>query len=170
MSVALYRFFNESGELLYVGISKTAFERFSQHQGTKEWFSEISQISLEHYPNRYLAAAHETIAIFNEAPRYNILGQSDKPLIESQKMPSHRERESQLIVFVKTLFQDAVPYEPVSQANLINNALFLGLKPSRTTVLDWLSRAESRGLIASDGLRKNKTYSLVSDLQMGVSA
>lgn len=65
--------------------------------------------------------------------------------------------------FVAALFAELPPNEPVSQSALIAQALGLGLKSSRSTVIDWLSRAEKRGLLTSTGSRTSKTFSMTDN-------
>jgi excinuclease UvrABC nuclease subunit len=67
----LYRHFNEAGELLYVGISMSAFCKLTAHEITAGWFPEIRAITITPYRTRAEAAAAEIEAIKNEKPRYN---------------------------------------------------------------------------------------------------
>ena len=68
---ALYRFWNDD-ELLYVGISLNVFARITQHKRDKEWFSEISNITVEHFDTREKALDAEAKAIKTENPKYNL--------------------------------------------------------------------------------------------------
>lgn len=71
MSTDLYRFYNGAAELLYVGISKSAIARWSQHQA-KPWWAEVIATRVEHYATREEARQAELHAIRTEQPRYNI--------------------------------------------------------------------------------------------------
>jgi predicted GIY-YIG superfamily endonuclease len=67
----LYRFFDRSKSLLYVGISCSALRRFLEHKSEKSWWSEISHSTLEHFETRQEALDAERAAIRNEKPKYN---------------------------------------------------------------------------------------------------
>ncbi|TFI30125.1 hypothetical protein [Streptomyces sp. 4R-3d] len=69
---ALYRFFGEPGDLLYVGISGDPVLRGSQHASDKNWWSEVFETKVEWFNNRDVALAHEEAAIKREKPLYNI--------------------------------------------------------------------------------------------------
>jgi len=56
----LYRHFNEAGELLYVGISMSAFRKLTAHEITAGWFPEIRTITITPYRTRAEAAASTT--------------------------------------------------------------------------------------------------------------
>ena len=72
LTTALYRHFNESKELLYVGISLNAIYRLGQHKKNAHWFSTISNVSIDHFPTREEALRAETKAIQSENPAHNI--------------------------------------------------------------------------------------------------
>lgn len=69
---ALYRFYSTSGQLLYVGITNNPANRFEQHRDSKEWWSEVSGITIEWHPDRAAVLAAERTAVQNEMPLYNI--------------------------------------------------------------------------------------------------
>tara|TARA_B100001559_G_scaffold270296_2_gene238257 strand:- start:23 stop:589 length:567 start_codon:yes stop_codon:yes gene_type:complete len=68
---ALYRFWLDD-ELLYVGISLNVFARISQHKRDKDWFDQITNITVEHFDTREKALDAEAKAIKEESPKYNI--------------------------------------------------------------------------------------------------
>ena len=70
-SHALYRFYSDSGQLLYVGITNNPGNRFSQHETDKPWWHEVAVISVEKHESRADALAAEVRAINVESPRYN---------------------------------------------------------------------------------------------------
>ena len=71
MKTTLYRFWNED-ELLYVGISLNVFARLSQHRRDKDWWDEITNITVSHFDTREQALDAEAKAIKEENPMYNI--------------------------------------------------------------------------------------------------
>lgn len=68
----LYRHFNKEGELLYVGISSSALRRLAEHEEASHWFTQISSVTIEHYPDRKAAMEAEKAAIRAENPRHNV--------------------------------------------------------------------------------------------------
>jgi hypothetical protein len=72
----LYRHFDDSGRLLYVGISIGVLQRLSGHKSTSHWFDKITRIEIERFPNREYAEAAELDAIWTENPLYNVAGRA----------------------------------------------------------------------------------------------
>ncbi|MFZ6049935.1 hypothetical protein ACFW0H_27890 [Pseudomonas sp. CR3202] len=78
--IQLYRHFNAHGELLYVGISKSAFDRYMQHKYGSKWSDEIRSMTIEYFPSRAEAEKAERSAIIAENPLWNVThNQSGKP-------------------------------------------------------------------------------------------
>jgi predicted GIY-YIG superfamily endonuclease len=69
----LYRHFDASGELLYVGISNNVLHRLKQHEVAAAWQEQITTITIERYPTRQAALDAEREAIWRENPRHNSL-------------------------------------------------------------------------------------------------
>lgn len=69
----LYRFYSVTGQLLYVGITMNPVQRFKSHKGTKDWWADVSGISIEHYDSREDLANAERRAIRVEHPLHNIV-------------------------------------------------------------------------------------------------
>ena len=69
----LYRHFNSAGELLYVGISTNAYNRYKQHRQEKNWVNQVTSITLERFNRREFAIEAEKIAIEKENPKYNVI-------------------------------------------------------------------------------------------------
>lgn len=69
---ALYRFYDDAGVLLYVGITADPGSRFKQHQGDKPWWTEVAHIRIEQLPTRAAVLAAERTAIRDERPLWNI--------------------------------------------------------------------------------------------------
>jgi predicted DNA-binding transcriptional regulator AlpA/predicted GIY-YIG superfamily endonuclease len=74
VTTTLYRMYDASGTLLYVGISNRPLDRKGQHKSHQPWWTEIVSMTLEHYPTRQEALTAETRAIVGECPRYNKAG------------------------------------------------------------------------------------------------
>ena len=67
----LYRHYNKNDELLYVGISLSAINRFIGHK-SKDWIDEVSRVTIEKFETRELALIAECKAIQSEKPKFNI--------------------------------------------------------------------------------------------------
>lgn len=68
----LYRHYDVDGNLLYVGVSADALDRYSGHKAKKsEWIHLVSRIEITHYNTRSDALKAEKSAIVNERPPYN---------------------------------------------------------------------------------------------------
>ncbi len=68
----LYRHYDASGRLLYVGISLSAVARFVSHKGASGWAHKVAKMTVEAFPTRRAALYAEAIAIRDEKPRHNI--------------------------------------------------------------------------------------------------
>lgn len=69
----LYRHFDASGRLLYVGISMDGFRRMLQHNSTAEWREQITTMTITRYPHRAAVLEAEAKVIRDEKPLYNRL-------------------------------------------------------------------------------------------------
>lgn len=69
----LYRMYDNSGALLYIGISKSAFSRFERHSAEKPWINNVTSWNREPYPTREAALEAERAAIKTEHPLHNII-------------------------------------------------------------------------------------------------
>lgn len=69
---SLYRFYDQAGDLLYVGITSRGWERFAQHSRTKAWWPHVTTALVEHYPTRDAALTAEAEAIKTEGPMHNV--------------------------------------------------------------------------------------------------
>jgi len=73
VSEILYRFYNDSNELLYVGITMHLPERWRKHKRNKPWIDEVTRITLQHFDNRQALELAEREAIENEHPTHNVI-------------------------------------------------------------------------------------------------
>ena len=91
---ALYRFWDASGVLLYVGISVNPTGRFDQHRGDKSWWHEIASITIQAYPDRPTVEAAEKAAIIAETPLYNIVHN----VARTRRAPGTLKRGTEVVV------------------------------------------------------------------------
>lgn len=68
----LYRHFDATGRLLYIGITNSPLTRLSQHLRTSHWSDDIARMDIECYSSQALAKEAEKAAIELEAPPFNI--------------------------------------------------------------------------------------------------
>lgn len=69
---ALYRLYDNNGELLYVGITNKPNHRFGQHRRTKPWWPRVARKELKWFSTTEDASKAEKKAITEEEPRYNL--------------------------------------------------------------------------------------------------
>lgn len=68
---ALYRFYDRTDVLLYVGITMDLPARVGQHRKEKPWWTEVHHITIEQFDTRSAALAAEERAIKEDGPLYN---------------------------------------------------------------------------------------------------
>lgn len=71
--VWLYRLFDSTGKLLYVGVTNNPDARFRTHRRQKAWWPEVASHTLTEYEYRAHAFRCEKEAIRDENPAYNIV-------------------------------------------------------------------------------------------------
>ena len=67
----LYRAFDSSDNLLYVGISYDWLKRLHSHEKDSEWLELTDRVTIERYPDRDSVLDAEKRAIIAEKPLYN---------------------------------------------------------------------------------------------------
>lgn len=72
-TVSLYRFYDSTGQLLYIGITNRIPRRLDEHGEEKPWYLEVADVKVEHHPDRHAALSAEKAAIKTERPKYNIV-------------------------------------------------------------------------------------------------
>ena len=68
---ALYRFYDVSPRLLYVGVTDSPAARWGQHAATAPWWADVAIKTIEWYPTRQAALDAEDAAIAAENPVHN---------------------------------------------------------------------------------------------------
>lgn len=79
----LYRFYDRTERLLYVGITSNPPARFVQHRQMKQWWELVETIKLSRFDTRREVIQAEAIAIRDEEPIFNVShpGADDEYLI-----------------------------------------------------------------------------------------
>jgi predicted GIY-YIG superfamily endonuclease len=75
----LYRHFDASDALLYVGITCDIGARLRSHAKIASWFGQVAKITIERHADREAALAAEGLAIRTEKPKFN---RTDLPEVE----------------------------------------------------------------------------------------
>lgn len=88
MRTALYRLFDETGSLLYVGITKDLHLRWDYHAEDKFWWHLVTRIEVVWHKSREAADSAEREAIRDKGPIYNrTLNKEKIPLPEGARLP-----------------------------------------------------------------------------------
>jgi predicted GIY-YIG superfamily endonuclease len=74
----VYRHFDSSGNLLYIGMSSSIATRQRDHKHKSLWFSQIAEWTLEEFDTRDAAMAAEKAAIEAERPLHNRTWRNDR--------------------------------------------------------------------------------------------
>jgi predicted GIY-YIG superfamily endonuclease len=72
-SHCLYRFYDRTGGLLYIGITMNPTARWKQHSQEKNWWTDVANITIEPHQDKGSVILAERLAIINERPKYNII-------------------------------------------------------------------------------------------------
>lgn len=94
---ALYRFYDRTSQLLYIGITRDPSSRWSQHRGDKPWWLEVRRIEIESLPDRATALKAERLAIQSEMPRYNVVHNRRTPAPPRVHQPLERDQLYELL-------------------------------------------------------------------------
>ena len=85
----LYRHFDASGALLYVGISCNAISRMVAHRNGSSWFDQVASITIKRFATREEAFSAEAQAIKTENPLFNKAGRG---FVIARKVRRHSGR------------------------------------------------------------------------------
>lgn len=107
---ALYRLYDITDRLLYVGITKDLNVRFSQHAADKWWWPLVIRKTAMLYGSREDALAAEATAIVTEAPVHNIAGRRDEYPEKESKEVKVKRLVRQLVVAERLVRHPPVSY------------------------------------------------------------
>lgn len=71
VTASVYKYFDKSGILLYVGITGAGILRQRQHNQSKEWWTFVSRQLVEHFKSRAIAHEREVALIQQFNPPFN---------------------------------------------------------------------------------------------------
>lgn len=124
VQVHLYRHFDASGLLLYVGISLSVFKRLAQHRQVSPWFDLITKVTIETYTSREEALVAERKAVEQESPKFNKvykLSELPKPMVNQ-----HAEKSRQ------RLLDNVVGFQPIYKLSQAANTLEISAEKLKT--------------------------------------
>lgn len=89
--ISVYRHYDSSGALLYVGLTRTFVGRHLNHSASSKWADRIARITVDLYSDPIEAAEAERRAQCEEAPLYNTptVLMSDVEALRVGKRPGH---------------------------------------------------------------------------------
>jgi|1185.fasta_scaffold03481_5 hypothetical protein len=87
-NTALYRFYDASNALLYVGISRSLPDRWNWHRCRTDWYARAHSVALSFYPSRRDAFRAEAAAIRTQHPQFNILRSRTRSVYPSADDPN----------------------------------------------------------------------------------
>jgi len=155
---ALYRHFDRSGRLLYVGVSLSAVRRLSQHQKSL-WHDDITRVEVEHFKNRESAAKAEAIAIKKEHPLYNKTHRfkpKPEPVTVGSAAPALKFDSSSLIITTTvTKFAKLSGIGKTKVYELLADGKLRGVKIGRNRLIviesyvDYVRQLETAGRVAA---------------------
>jgi hypothetical protein len=79
----LYRHFDASGRLLYVGIARDTMVRLGSHRLQSSWYDRVARVEIERFPTRSAALKAEAKAIRTENPECNVM----RPAVRKPQKP-----------------------------------------------------------------------------------
>lgn len=88
---AIYRLFDDSGRLLYVGIGRNPMARWAAH-AERSWWPSVSRFAVEWHATRKMAADEERRALRSESPVHNIQGTERGGLVTGAGVRAALER------------------------------------------------------------------------------
>lgn len=89
---SLYRLYDKSGVLLYVGVAQSLLTRMNQHRLNARWFRDVVRVDVQHFDHRGDALAAETEAIETEKPKYNVVDTGRTYAWDGSRLKKARER------------------------------------------------------------------------------
>jgi predicted GIY-YIG superfamily endonuclease len=92
---ALYRFFDDADQLLYVGLTVNLPTRLRDHHRDKAWWRDVVRMTATWYPTRADVTEAERLAIIDEKPLHNI--QHNRGMGAASAMEPGREKVESIV-------------------------------------------------------------------------
>lgn len=137
MTQSLYRHYDSSGTLLYVGVSLSALVRLGQHEAS-HWFDSIARVEIQRFANRQEVLEAERVAVATENPLHNVIrfktrAKSIKTLraeMQAEKLAAAAAESRQAIV------KRFVSFEPMYSVQEAARALTLSIPQTKRLIAD----------------------------------
>lgn len=130
MSTSVYRYYDNGGVLLYVGITDRGVRRNREHNATKDWWRFVSGQKVEHFPTRNAAESRERELIQQFRPPFNI-----------QHNPSHEHARRTYLKLIG---------DPQDAITTLRAALAAGTSPAAEAMIELLERTKGREMDRSE--------------------
>ncbi|MFD9223844.1 GIY-YIG nuclease family protein [Streptomyces sp. NPDC060064] len=134
---ALYRFFDETGALLYVGITNDTDVRWAVHAREKAWWPAVHRSTVEWKATRTEAEIAEAEAIGREAPRWNaIRPDADGKMLHGRKGGRPATGQTRVMAFrpkqeLRDEFEELAAAEERSPSDALVEAMHDWVKKKR---------------------------------------
>lgn len=147
---ALYRHFDASGALLYVGISNQLGRRTDHHLKSSPWADQIASIAIEWHETRDAAELAERSAISYQKPLQNKQCQIAKPEHDMQVLQSDTARDALIKVIDEYALRAGMKPTTIGQYAVKNRRFYQNLITGSgyqvqvaRRLLDWIAARES---------------------------
>ncbi|MFD9834483.1 GIY-YIG nuclease family protein [[Kitasatospora] papulosa] len=95
---AVYRLFDDTGRLLYVGLSTNPMNRWAAHAEQHAWWPDVANFTVAWYGARVEAAAEEKRAIREESPLRNTHSTGRHGAVTGAGVRARNEAQRNLLV------------------------------------------------------------------------
>ncbi len=155
---AVYRLYEASDALLYVGVSSNFGRRWKQHAAAQPWWPDVQRLTVDWYPDRPSALSAERVAIKAEVPAHNVMhaGRQPEPAAEPTDPHLIRVRDTRLAYFAAKQERDE---SSTAMAGAVVAALLAGREPTKVTEWSPFTATHVRKLARDAGVppaRKRK--------------
>src|SRR5258707_1324603 len=155
---AVYRLYEASDALLYVGVSSNFGRRWKQHAAAQPWWPDVQRLTVDWYPDRPSALSAERVAIKAEVPAHNVMhaGRHPKPAAEPTDPHLILVRDTRLAYFAAKQERDE---SSTAMAGAVVAALLAGPQPTQVTEWSPFTATHVRKLARDAGVppaRKRK--------------
>lgn len=150
---SVYRYYDEHGVLLYVGITSRGIARNMEHNKSKQWWQYVTKQEVEHFPTRRAAEVREKDLIVSRRPPFNVAHNPDSGALRDayQKMRA----TASLVGQVATAGAIPPGRTPLTILPAFN-PLMVSLSLSEQDAPEGLDSADMSNLRLSSGGRKAK--------------
>ncbi len=70
---AVYMFFNQEDQIIYIGVSQNPYQREREHKKTSAWFEHVARMEIQWCTTREKALKIEKARIRHYRPRFNTM-------------------------------------------------------------------------------------------------